>query len=430
METSTSQDKPQASLQADVSLQRMWTLHGQERYQESLDICLEIVRTHPEITEAWTTAARNCAQLARYRDAIRYAQTALAHGENISGLAILAHAFGALEQWGEVRRYGLQALNMLYAQFSNTEPIIPQPNLPQLPPPPSVQTREHNIIAFSLFGHDSKYCETAILNVHDQPHVYPYWVCRFYVDDSVSVNVIDRLQAGGAQIVKIEGFGAQCPGEMWRFFSLDDPQAHRILFRDADSLISPREAAAVEQWISSGKLFHMMHDDGSHIDLIMPGLWGTVAGSVPSLNELIKHFLNTPIKSALARRSADQDFLRNYVWPYARTSLMRHDSVFGFMNAVPFPDHKRPDIFHTVGYPVGSFAFNVNVKHALPDDSPVNWSLYRVKKSLDAQPQEELVCSYVNVVYNGTLTVRIPMRYAQWLRQGTARIKLTGYKAI
>ena len=43
---------------------------------------------------------------------------------------------------------------------------------------------------------------------------------------------------------------------MWRFAALDDAALHRILFRDADSVISEREGQAVQAWIDSGKLFH------------------------------------------------------------------------------------------------------------------------------------------------------------------------------
>jgi ATP synthase protein I len=67
---------------------------------------------------------------------------------------------------------------------------------------------------------------------------------------------------------------------MWRFLALDDPLAHRILFRDADSVISRREAGAVEQWIASGKRFHMMRDWGSHTALILAELWGVASSSL------------------------------------------------------------------------------------------------------------------------------------------------------
>jgi hypothetical protein len=300
------------------------------------------------------------------------------------------------------------------------KPVIPFLELKPLPPLPSEQTRERNVISFSLFGGDSKYCESAVLNVRDQPDVYPYWVCRFYIDDSVPESVIKRLRAGGAQIVPVGGSAAQWPGPMWRLLALDDPQAHRILFRDADSLISRREAAAVEQWLASGKRFHMMRDEGAYTELMLAGLWGVVAGSLPPLEQLMQRFLSTPLES---RHFADQHFLRQYVWPYARTSLMQHDSVFGFMDAVPFPDGERAEDFH-VGYAEGSPSFTA--KCNFPDGSEVTWKLIRIEKSADGQPREELVCAYPTAVKGGAVCAHIPRRYTQWIAQGAACVRLVG----
>jgi hypothetical protein len=43
---------------------------------------------------------------------------------------------------------------------------------------------------------------------------------------------------------------------------------------------------------------------------------------------------------------ADQDFLRKYVWPYARQRILQHDSVFDFMNSRPFPEGLQRKDFH------------------------------------------------------------------------------------
>ncbi|MDR2991301.1 MAG: tetratricopeptide repeat protein [Burkholderiaceae bacterium] len=412
-----------AKLSLDATVNRIKALHEQGRYQESLDICLQIAPTHPDI--AWGNAAVNCARLERWQDAIHYAQTALAYGGDMLGTYdTLAHAYGVLGQWDKVRHYGLQALNMRERQFGGEPvmPLLPEPG--PISPPPTAQTRERNIIAFSLFGGDSKYCETAVLNVQEQPNIYPHWICRFYVDGSVPENVINRLQAGGGQIVSVEGAATQWPGTMWRLLALDDPQAHRILFRDADSVISRREAAAVEQWLTNGKRFHMMRDWYSHTELILAGLWGAVAGSLPPLGQLIERFMSAPLQS---KHFADQYFLRQYVWPYARTSLMQHDSIFGFMDAEPFPDGERPEGFH-VGYAEGS-AFFIT-KCNLPDGSEVIWKVYRIiEKPDNGQPREELICAYPGTVKDGAVRAHIPARYIRWIQQGTARGGLSIPKA-
>jgi hypothetical protein len=189
--------------------------------------------------------------LRRFQESLRYGQTALALGcDKVEIYDTLAYAHGELGQWEQARHYGLQALNMRAGQFGGVPVMAPPPPTP-MPPSPGVCTRERNVIAFSLFGHNSKYCEPAILNALEQPHIYPHWVCRFYVDDSVPKSVIHRLRDAGAQIVMVEAAAARWPGPMWRFLALDDPFLHRVLLRDADSVISQREAAAVAQWVAA-----------------------------------------------------------------------------------------------------------------------------------------------------------------------------------
>ena len=415
--TTTPQDISQIQALLEASQKRENALRAEGRYQEALDICLQITGAYPQVAGPWLNAAINYVMLTRWQEAIHHAQAALKLNSNDLGIYdALAHAHGALEEWDEARRYGLQALDIRAKKFGG-EPVLAWPNPPPLPPPPSAQTRERNLIAFSLFGRDSKYCETAIVNVQEQPDVYPYWTCRFYVDDSVPDKVIARLTKDGAQIVPVKGAAAEWPGPMWRLLALDDPQVHRILFRDADSIISRREAAAVDEWLTSGKRFHIMRDWGSHTELMLAGLWGMVAGSLPPLDALMQRFMSTPLES---QHFADQYFLRQYVWPYARASLMQHDSLFGFMDAVPFPDRERRKLFH-----VGCLeALVIGVKTNLPDGTEATWKLFRLEQSPDGQSQETLVCAYHGVVKDGEVRAYIPKRYAQWIEEKTALVRL------
>ncbi|HTH60558.1 MAG TPA: hypothetical protein VL689_10445 [Paraburkholderia sp.] len=392
--------------------QRAKALHEAGRYAQALELCLRITRTHPRISGAWIDAAVNCVKLERWDDAIRCAQTALACGGDTLGLYdALAHAHCAKRQADDTRRYGLRALTLREQRFGVAPPVphaLPAP----MPPLPGPGTRERNVISFALFGGSSKYCETAVLNALLQPHVYPHWICRFYVDDSVPAAIVRRLADAGAQVVFVEGEAARWPGTTWRFLALDDPHVDRALFRDADSVISEREAQAVDAWLSSGKHFHAMRDNGTHTELLLAGLWGAVRGSLPPLVDLMGRYLTRPPESA---RFADQYFLRQYVWPYARTSLLQHDSVFGFLDAQPFPGGPTPDDFH-VGYAEGSTRFHV--RSSLPDGTAIEWQL--VRTDAEAQP----VCAYPARVTGGAVSAHLPARYARWIDEGRASIRI------
>ena len=48
--------------------------------------------------------------------------------------------------------------------------------------------------------------------------------------------------------------------EVWRFFPTLDPQVDIFLSRDLDSAITVREVEAVEEWLESEKMLHVMRD--------------------------------------------------------------------------------------------------------------------------------------------------------------------------
>jgi len=409
--------RSKSQLLIDAACKRAKMLHAQGRYAEALDVCLQTARTWPRVAAAWGDAAVNCIKLERWDDAVRCAQSALACGGNsLSVYDALSHAHGALKQWNEVRRYGLHALTLRDRRFGGGLPV-PHALPRDMPPAPDAENRQRNVIAFSLFGGDSRYCESAVLNALEQPHIYPHWICRFYIDASVPDAIVGRLREAGAQVVVVQGPAAQWPGTTWRFLALDDAHADRVLLRDADSVISSREATAVDQWLRSGKHFHAMRDSGTHTELLLAGLWGAVCGALPPIGTLMQRFLRNPLESA---HFADQYFLRQYVWPYARISLMQHDSIFGFLNACPFPDGATPDDFH-VGYSEGSPYFTAPSE--LPDGSAVKWLLYRTGGDA-GHAGSSLVCSYPARVTAGAVRAHIPARYARWIAEGTAYVRV------
>ncbi|TFU43657.1 hypothetical protein E4T99_04750 [Neisseria sp. WF04] len=386
------------------------------RYREA--VC-EAVKAHaliPKAVAPLSDAATAAVKGGLWQEGIGYAEKALQRNpQHINSLDALAHAYGALGDWENCRTYGLQALQLRDKSIAA-----------QIAPP---QTRERpggkNIIAFSLFGAGSEYIEPAVMNTELAGEIYPGWTCRFYIDGSVPETAVQRLQANGAEIVRVRGSVENWPGAMWRFLAMDDPEAARVVFRDADSVVSQREARAVREWISSGKLFHTLRDAGTHTELILAGLWGAVAGSVPDMRGRIEAFLAVPPAS---RHFADQLFLRENVWPYARQSLCAHDRIFGFSGAVPFPGHAPSDYnrFH-VGCNEGNTRFQA--AFGLPDGSRVLWRLFsrispllNADYSLNVLPDERLVCAYEAVVQNGKVSGLIPYRYAKGFSDGLSKI--------
>lgn len=52
--------------------------------------------------------------------------------------------------------------------------------------------------------------------------------------------------------------------KMYRFLAMIDPNVDVVVSRDIDSLIWPREVAAVREWLASNFTFHLMRDHTAH----------------------------------------------------------------------------------------------------------------------------------------------------------------------
>ena len=387
------------------------------RYVQAVAEALKAHKLIPAAVAPLSDAATAAVKADLMDDAIAYAQKALKRNpQHINSLDALAHAYGTLEDWQNSGVYGLQALQLRDAKVA----AQPAPQLPTVTPNPNGK----KIIAFSLFGSSSAYIEPAVINTEIVADVYPGWVCRFYIDDSVPESAVERMKNNGAEIVRVSAEQQQWPGTMWRFLAMDDPGAAYIIFRDADSVISQREAAAVQEWLESGRYFHTMRDAGSHTELILAGLWGAVAGAVPDMEGKIQAYLSQPLES---RHFADQFFLRDHIWAYVRQSLYAHDRIFGFFDAHPFPGPQVPYKLTHIGYDEGSSHFSA--PYDLPDDSPVVWKLYSKvspllspEAGLQELAQERLVCQYETTVQNGTISGHIPRRYSRGFAEKLSRM--------
>jgi tetratricopeptide (TPR) repeat protein len=270
-------------------------------------------------------------------------------------------ACGWLNKFDEVRRYGCESLNLADARFSQT-PAIPLPET--APKPFDARHPQKNIISFSLYGAQPRYCETMVKNAQVARELFPHWTCRVYLDNSVPEHVWRRLREHGAQLVDMSAENSLFP-TLWRFLVASDPNIDRFIVRDADSLLSEREQAAVEAWQSSTYFFHHMRDYFTHTELLLAGMWGGCTGVIPDIDGLMRGFIAQYQGSA---RFTDQYFLRSVLWSTVKQSLLSHDELFGFADAQPWPAHE------TVRWPADTFHVGSNAGYsalggisALPD---------------------------------------------------------------
>ena len=209
---------------------------------------------------------------------------------------------------------------------------------------------QKNVIAFSLWGENPRYLRGAIDNLLSASTIYPGWILRFYLDDTVPMQIHNTLLTLGAEV------NVEPPGQnnlerlAWRFKVANDLSVSRFLVRDVDSVINLREKLAVDEWISSNLYFHVMRDWWTHTDLILAGMWGGVSGVLPPLEQMLRRYKS----SAMDTPNIDQWFLRDKVWAYIRGSCFVHDRCFSSLESKPWPGpepegnkHVGQDIFST-----------------------------------------------------------------------------------
>ena len=176
------------------------------------------------------------------------------------------------------------------------------------------------LIAFSLWGENQTYLVGALRNAELARQLYPDWVCRFYCASDLDPKVLEQLgRFPNVQIVLINPAPGRI-GAFWRFFAAEDSSVSHVLFRDTDSRISPREVAAVNEWMDLGKAVHLMRDHPFHWPPIMAGMWGCVGGALTSWQAQINQYRPS------TEYGADQIFLAKVIYPQIKHRCLIHDA--------------------------------------------------------------------------------------------------------
>ena len=128
------------------------------------------------------------------------------------------------------------------------------------------------IISYSLWGDTPMYNVGAVENAVNAEELYPDWICRYYVGESVPNETLEKLASkANTELIMVKSSN-DWTGMFWRFFAIDDSDV--TIFRDTDSRLSNRERIAVNEWLESYQPLHIMRDHPLHSERIMGGMWG------------------------------------------------------------------------------------------------------------------------------------------------------------
>ncbi len=332
--------KSAESAEDQVRLAAFLFSHGD--MQSAASVFENAIMFRPDDAEALANFGVVLSRLGRFEEAHTLLSRALKIAPSVPNTHdALASVSYRLNRLAAARHHGEASLKLKDQAAAETGTAHP---LPGRCPPFSPADPSLNIIGFSLWGDDARYLDGALENARLAPGIYPGWTCRVYCDDTVPQPVRDQLKALGAQVVMMQRVNV-FDGLFWRFLPASDGRTRHFLVRDADSIINVRERAAVNEWLASGRAFHVMRDWWTYTEVMLAGMWGGVGGILPPLQALLQDF--TP--PGLANWHLDQWFLRSKVWPTARQSCLVHDSRFKVLDARDFPGGSELPEGHHVG---------------------------------------------------------------------------------
>lgn len=183
---------------------------------------------------------------------------------------------------------------------------------------------KNKIISYCLWGEDNKYIQGALQNVDLAKEIYPEFITKFYVDESISIETLSALSKKGALIERYRGFiGWKLM--LYRFLPIEHPLTEIMLSRDTDSRPSARERKCVDEFIASDKKFHTIHDHPYHNLPILGGMWAAKRGIIDNISDLIAE----NIGKYPNKYQCDQTFLAEIILPIVENDILVHsDYVF------------------------------------------------------------------------------------------------------
>lgn len=196
------------------------------------------------------------------------------------------------------------------------------------------------------------YCNGAIRNMEIQKDqgIFKDWIFRIFIDDSVPLHIQSKLKSMGAEIINMTNVylpnthDKRYPGMFWRFLVMEDPSVDIFIVRDVDSRINKRDELAVNDWLKTNKILHVMRDHPHHHYKILGGMWGHQSHlNRISIEEKVINFIKN--KKYIFKRMDDMVFL-NLIYDYYQSfnknerSILEHDQFFNYENTISFPSNE------------------------------------------------------------------------------------------
>lgn len=133
------------------------------------------------------------------------------------------------------------------------------------------------VLSVSLFGKERLYYDYLNSIIESAKRLYPGWTIRVYHDESIDKSIIcekqcfrdkndslfDNIDFCNINQIPYNDLTSTWNGDYmlpmtWRWLPLGDDFVDYFISRDTDSCLLDREVAAVNEWLESNNIFHIM----------------------------------------------------------------------------------------------------------------------------------------------------------------------------
>jgi hypothetical protein len=191
-----------------------------------------------------------------------------------SVFAFLRETFG-IEDMPEERLNASPALEGL--RVAEKRLLLPffEKDYEVLPYEPSTEPKR--VIAYSLYKNKYAYTRGILENCERARRLYPGWEVHVWTDGTTKDEHLDLIRKWGGIVHQVQW--KQTNGVFLRFLAARNSDI--FVSRDADDRLSIREVEAVQEWLESGKPYHIMHDHYWHRSPVMAGMLGVRSETMP-----------------------------------------------------------------------------------------------------------------------------------------------------
>lgn len=191
------------------------------------------------------------------------------------------------------------------------------------------------VISFSIYGDSKKYTVGLLRNLEIFETIYSGWEVYVYYNSTVPNEMIEQYKTF-KNVNLIDMSDSSIPGMFWRFTPYENIEL--FISRDADSRLSMREKLAVDEWLESDKILHIMRDHPHHEHEVNGGMFGLkITKDFNLIDEIKTWLIGKNLK--MDNKFGDLDFLRETLFKkYKDGNVIAHDSVWkDRVASKPFP---------------------------------------------------------------------------------------------